>query len=92
MTAYGGFSLLASFFEKIKFREIIDNSIPLHETSPNHMKLYDKVLGYSLIFYAGGRSRFSHVLYLGCKETLEQVIWNRAITQVLKRALWCPLN
>lgn len=72
MTAYGGFSLLASFFEKIKFREIIDNSIPLHETSPNRMKLYDKVLGYSLIFYAGG-SRFSHVLYLGCKETLSKL-------------------
>ena len=67
MTAYGGFSLLAAFFEKIKLRVILQELIPIHESSPNGMGIYSKVLAYILLIYAGG-SRFSHLLYLGWQE------------------------
>lgn len=69
MTAYAGFSLLAGFFEKIKLKDMLEAVIPIHEISPNKIDIYDKVIGYSLILYAGG-TRFSHLLYLGCKEIL----------------------
>jgi len=64
ITAYGGFSLLAAFFEKINLREILQEVMPIRESSPNGMGIYSKVLAYILLLYAGG-SRFSHLLYLG---------------------------
>jgi len=69
MTAYGGFSLLASFFEKIKLREGIQQIIPIVEVSPNATGAYAKIISYSLILFAGGE-RFSHVLYLGGRKIL----------------------
>jgi hypothetical protein len=35
MTAYGGFALLASFFERIGFAGMIENAMPIEECSPN---------------------------------------------------------
>jgi len=67
MTAYGGFSLLAAFFEKINLRRMLEEAIPIRESSPNGMGIYSKVLAYVLLIYAGG-SRFSHLLYLGWQE------------------------
>ncbi len=72
MTAYGGFSLLAMFFEKIKLREIIEDVIPVKERSPNSVGIYSKILAYSLMLYAGG-SRFSHLLYLGYEGVLAKL-------------------
>jgi hypothetical protein len=72
MTAYGGFSLLALFFERIKLREILQEAIPIQERSPNGMGIYSKVLSYMLLIYAGG-SRFSHLLYLGWQEILRDL-------------------
>jgi hypothetical protein len=73
MTAYGGLSLLASFFEKIKFKEAIEEATKeIEEISPNRIKIYDKIMGYGLTIYAGGE-RFSHLIYLGCKEALEKL-------------------
>ena len=69
MTAYGGFSLLALFFERINLRGILQEAIPIRESSPNGMGIYSKVLSYILLIYAGG-SRFSHLLYLGWHEVL----------------------
>lgn len=69
ITAYGGFSLLAAFFEKIKLRENLEGIIPVNEISPNSKGIYSKVMAYILVIYAGG-NRFSHVLYLGCQEIL----------------------
>lgn len=69
LTAYGGFSLLAAFFEKIKLREVLEEVIPVKEVSPNSIGIYGKVLAYTLMLYAGG-SRFAHLLYLGCHEVL----------------------
>ena len=69
MTAYGGFSLLALFFERINLREILQEAIPIRENSPNGMGIYSKVLSYILLIYAGG-SRFSHLLYLGWQDIL----------------------
>lgn len=72
MTAYGGFSLLASFFEKIKLKEQIEQIIPIKETSPNGTGIYIKILSYALIMFAGGE-RFSHVLYLGSRKVLSEL-------------------
>lgn len=69
LTAYGGFSLLAAFFEKIKLREVLEEVIPVKEVSPNSIGIYGKVLAYTLMLYTGG-SRFTHLLYLGCHEVL----------------------
>lgn len=72
ITAYGGFSLLALFFNKIKFREVIEAIIPVKESSPNSIGIYSKILAYILTIYAGG-NRFTHLLYLGCQEILSEV-------------------
>jgi len=72
ITAYGGFSLLAGFFEKIKLRENIEGIIPVHEISPNGRGIYSKIMAYILVIYAGG-NRFSHLLYLGCREILAEL-------------------
>lgn len=69
LTAYGGFSLLALFFQKVALRETLQAVMPVAERSPNAMGIYEKVLAYALLVYAGG-SRFSHVLYLGSREVL----------------------
>jgi len=58
ITAYGGFSLLAGFFEKIKLRENLEEIIPVNEISPNGRGIYSKTMAYILVIYAGGtRSR-----------------------------------
>ena len=64
MTSYGGFSMLAMFFEKIKLKTALTGLMPIVEVSPNAMKAEDKLLGYMTLIIAGGR-RFSHLLYLG---------------------------
>lgn len=69
LTAYGGFSLLAAFFEKIRLRDILEEIIPVDERSPNSKGIYSKIMAYILVIYAGG-NRFSHLLYLGCQEIL----------------------
>jgi len=35
MTAYGGLSLMASFFKQIRLREAIESAVPVQERSPN---------------------------------------------------------
>ena len=49
ITAYGGFSLLAAFFEKIKLKEILEGVIPVKEESPNRIGIYSKILAYILV-------------------------------------------
>ena len=72
ITAYGGFSLLASFFERIKLKDIVEEAIPVQERSPNSIGIYSKILSYMLMIYAGG-NRFSHLLYLGCQDVLSDL-------------------
>jgi len=72
ITAYGGFSLLAAFFEKIHLREAIGSIIPIDEKSPNSIGMYSKILAYTLMIYAGG-NRFAHLVYLGCQEVLSEL-------------------
>jgi hypothetical protein len=64
MSAYGGFSLLAKFFEKLHLREFLINRFPVVEVSPNALGPYPKLLAFMLMLFAGGK-RFSHWLYLG---------------------------
>lgn len=72
ITAYGGFSLLALFFERIKLKSFLEETIPVKERSPNSIGIYSKVLAYILMIYAGG-NRFSHLLYLGCQGILSKL-------------------
>jgi len=69
MTAYGGFALIAAFFRRIGFAEMIEQAMPVTESSPNSMGIYGKVVTYAAMVYAGAE-RFSHLVYLGNKEVL----------------------
>jgi hypothetical protein len=72
MTAYGGFALIASFFEKIRFAQMIEKAMPIEECSPNAMGIYGKTIAFIAMVYAGAE-RFSHLMYLGNKEVLAKM-------------------
>jgi len=69
MTAYGGFALIAAFFKRIGFAEMIKEALPVTESSPNRMGIYGKIVAYAAMVYAGAE-RFSHLVYLGNKDVL----------------------
>lgn len=72
MTAYGGFTLIASFFEQIGFSQMIEKAIPITECSPNGMGVYGKTIAFVAMIFAGAE-RFSHLVYLGNKEVLAKI-------------------
>jgi hypothetical protein len=72
MTAYGGFALLASFFEKIGFAQMIEKAMPIEECSPNGMGIYGKAIAFVSMIHAGAE-RFSHLAYLGNKDVLAKM-------------------
>lgn len=76
MTPYGGFSLIARFFENIGLKAAIESFMPVLETSPNSMGVYPKVLNYFLTTLAGGK-RFSHLLCLGHSIEVFQKLFNQ---------------
>ncbi len=69
ITAYGGFSMIAQFLGGIKFREFIENAVPIKELSGNGTGIFSKIISYLLTILAGG-TRFSHILYLGESEEI----------------------
>jgi hypothetical protein len=72
MTAYGGFSLLAAFFERIGLKEMIDTTFPVRESSPNSMGLYAKIVAFLAMVFAGA-DRFSQLAYLGNKKVIARI-------------------
>jgi hypothetical protein len=72
MTAYGGFALLASFFERIGFARMIEKAIPISERSPNGRGIYGKSIAFMAMVIAGAE-RFSHLVYLGNKDVLAKI-------------------
>ena len=78
MTAYGGFALIASFFERIGFAEMIEKAMPIAECSPNGMGIYGKTIAFVAMVYAGAE-RFSHLAYLGNKEVLAKMFGIRRL-------------
>lgn len=72
MTAYGGFALLASFFERIGFAQTIEKAMPIEERSPNGMGVYGKTIAFVAMIFAGAE-RFSHLTYLGNKDVLARI-------------------
>lgn len=72
MTSYGGFSLLAAFFEKIGLPAWIEQVIRIQELSPNSKGKYPKILAYLLMIFAGG-SRFSHLVYMGSNKVMAKL-------------------
>ena len=72
MTAYGGFAFIASFFERIRFAQMIERALPIRECSPNAIGIYAKTIAFIAMVYAGA-DRFSHLVYLGNKDVLAKV-------------------
>jgi hypothetical protein len=44
MTAYGGFALIVSFLQRIGFAQMIENAIPIKESSPNSKAYTERLL------------------------------------------------
>jgi hypothetical protein len=60
-TSWGGLAtLLGKYLEVIKFRDWVEQSIPITETSNNSITIYDKVVSQFITTLSGG-SRFSHL-------------------------------
>jgi len=78
MTAYGGFSLIASFFEKIGFSQMIERAMPIVERSPNSTGIYGKIIAFIAMVYAGA-DRFSHLVYLGNKDILAKIFGTKRL-------------
>lgn len=78
MTAYGGFALLASFFERIGFAGMIEKAMPITECSPNTMGIYGKSVAFIAMIFAGAE-RFSHLMYLGNKDVLARIFGVRRL-------------
>jgi len=78
MTAYGGFALLAAFFQRIGFAEMIESAVPIKECSPNGTGIYGKVIAFVAMVYAGAE-RFSHLVYLGNTEVIAKVFGVRRL-------------
>jgi hypothetical protein len=72
MTAYGGFALIAAYFKQIGFAEMIEQTLPVTESSPNGMGIYGKIVAYAAMVFAGAE-RFSHLLYLGNRDVLARM-------------------
>ena len=72
MTVYGGFVLIASFFERIGFKQIIEEAMPIFECSPNGIGLFGKTAAFMAMVFAGAE-RFSHLMHLGDKEVLAKI-------------------
>ena len=72
MTAYGGFALIASFFERAGFAGMIEKAMPVTECSPNGMGIYGKTIAFIAMVFAGAE-RFSHPVYPGNKEVLARM-------------------
>lgn len=72
ITAYGGFALIAAFFEQIGFAKMIEKAMPITECSPNSMGVYGKTIAFVAMIFAGAE-RFSHLVYLGNKDILAKI-------------------
>jgi len=61
ITSWGGLAtLLGKFLEVIKFKDWIEQHIPITETSNNRITIYDKMISQFITTLSGG-SRFSHL-------------------------------
>jgi len=78
MTAYGGFALIASFFERIGFGQMMEQAMPTTECSPNTMGIYGKSVAFMAMIFAGAE-RSSRLMYLGDKNVLVWVFGVRRL-------------
>ena len=54
ITWYGGYSVLAMFFEKINLKLTLNQLMPIEENSPNAMSGAEKLVGFMSTVIAGG--------------------------------------
>ena len=78
MTAYGGFSIIASFFQRIGFSQMIEKAMPIVEHSPNSTGIYGKTIVFVAMIVAGA-DRFSHLVYLGNKDVLARMFGTKRL-------------
>jgi hypothetical protein len=64
MTAYGGFSLLSSLFDRLNLLSEVRAMLPFTEESLNGTGVYSKILKLGLTVAAGGY-RYTHSAFLG---------------------------
>jgi hypothetical protein len=65
ITAWGGIAgVISRYLHKISFKEWVESSIPIQETSNNGKGIYEKVLALFLTVMVGGQ-RFSHLSWWG---------------------------
>ena len=65
ITSLGGLSIIARFLEEIEFKEWVDESFPVEETSLNGEGKYPEVLSLLLTALSGGnRDRHDTCCYL----------------------------
>ncbi|RAP33179.1 hypothetical protein DID80_08210, partial [Candidatus Marinamargulisbacteria bacterium SCGC AAA071-K20] len=72
LTPYGGFVLIAKYFEKIELKTALKGIMPVVYTSPNNIKPEDKIIGFMAVLLAGA-SRFSHMMYLGNADVIRDM-------------------
>lgn len=64
VTSWGGTAALFSrYFDRIGFRELVDQIYPVHESSNNSTGVYSKLISLFISVLNGG-TRFSHINYL----------------------------
>jgi len=65
ITAWGGIAgIISRYLQKIGFRQWVESSIPIEESSNNSKGIYEKVLALFLTVLVGGQ-RFSHLSWWG---------------------------
>jgi len=72
LTAYGGFSLFASFFQIIRLKEFFESISLFACRSNNSISVYAKAVSYFTVVIAGGK-RFAHLLYLNSADIFEEL-------------------
>ena len=64
ITSWGGTAAIFSrFFDKIGFRELVENIYPVQETSNNATGVYSKIISLFISVLNGG-TKFSHINYM----------------------------
>jgi len=72
LTAYGGFSLFAGFFQIIRLKEFFESISLFACRSNNSISVYAKAVSYFTVVIAGGK-RFAHLLYLNSADVFEEL-------------------
>ena len=74
ITAYGGFSMIAMFFEKVGLKAALEKMMPITETPPQRNEGRREDNGIYHVVVNGGESIFTYAL-CGRSSEYKRVIW-----------------